>query len=53
MILSKNRIAYETYDFSLCFTFISIFVDLGFFLHFETVTNIKTWIKSQRYWRML
>ena len=26
----------------------SIFVNLGLFLHFETVTNIRTWIKSHR-----
>jgi hypothetical protein len=33
--------------------FITIFVNLGLFQHFETVTNIRTWIKSHRYWRML
>ena len=32
---------------------ITIFVNLGLFQHFETVTNIRTWIKSHRYWRML
>ena len=32
---------------------ITIFVNLGFFQHFETVTNIRTWLKSHRYWRML
>ena len=32
---------------------ITIFVMLGLFRHSETVTNIKTWIKSHRYWRML
>jgi hypothetical protein len=32
---------------------ITIFVNLGFFRHFETVTNIRTWIKSHKYWRML
>jgi hypothetical protein len=32
---------------------ITIFVNLGFVRHFETVTNIRTWIKSHRYWRML
>ena len=32
---------------------ITIFVNLGLFQHFETVTNIRTWIKSQRYWGML
>ena len=26
---------------------ITIFVNLGLFRHFETVTNIRTWIKSQ------
>jgi hypothetical protein len=31
----------------------TIFVNLGVFRHFETVTNIRTWIKSHRYWRML
>ena len=33
--------------------FIIIFVNLRFFRHFETVTNIRTWINSHRYWRML
>ena len=32
---------------------ITIFVNLGPFRHFETVTNIRTWIKSHRFWRML
>ena len=32
---------------------ITIFVNLRFFWHFETVTNIRTWIKSHKYWRML
>jgi hypothetical protein len=32
---------------------ITIFVNLGFFWHFETVTNIRTWIISHKYWRML
>jgi hypothetical protein len=32
---------------------ITIFVNLGLFRHFETVTNIRAWIKSHRYWRML
>jgi hypothetical protein len=32
---------------------ITIFINLGLFRHFETVTNIRTWIKSHRYWRML
>ena len=32
---------------------ITIFVNLGLFQHFETITNIRTWIKSHRYWRML
>ena len=34
-------------------THITIFVNLGFSWHFETVTNIRTWIKSHKYWRML
>ena len=34
-------------------TVITIFVNLGFFWHFETVTNIRTWINSHKYWRML
>ena len=29
---------------------ITIFVNLGLFRHFETVTNIRTWIKSHMYW---
>ena len=33
--------------------FIIIFINLGFFGRFETVTNIRTWIKSHRCWRML
>ena len=32
---------------------ITIFVNLGLFRHFETITNIRTWIKSHRYWKML
>ena len=32
---------------------ITIFVNLGLFWHFETVTNIRTWIESHKYWRML
>ena len=32
---------------------ITIFVNLGLFRHFETVTYIRTWIKSHKYWRML
>ena len=32
---------------------ITIFVNLGLFRHFETVANIKAWIKSHRYWKML
>ena len=32
---------------------ITIFVNLGFFWHFETITNIRTSIKSHIYWRML
>ena len=28
---------------------IPIFVNLGLFWHFETVTMIRTWIKSHRY----
>ena len=32
---------------------ITIFVNLGLFRHFETVTNIRTWIKSHKFWRML
>jgi hypothetical protein len=32
---------------------ITIFVNLGLFWHFETITNIRTWLKSHRYWRML
>jgi hypothetical protein len=35
------------------FVSITIFVNLGLFRHFETVTNIRTWIKWHRYWRML
>ena len=32
---------------------ITIFVNLGLFRHFETVTTIRTWIILHRYWRML
>ena len=32
---------------------ITTFVNLGLFRHFETVTNIRTWIKPHIYWRML
>ena len=31
----------------------TIFVNLGLFRHFEIVTNMRTWIKSHIYWRML
>jgi hypothetical protein len=31
---------------SFC-SWITIFVTLGLFRHFETITNIRTWIKSQ------
>ena len=31
----------------------TIFIKLGLFWHFETITNIRTRIKSHRYWRML
>ena len=33
--------------------FITILIRLGLFRHFETFRNIRTWIKSHRYWRML
>ena len=38
----------SNYDLVLYFyyTQITIFVNLGLFRHFETVTNIRTWIKS-------
>ena len=32
---------------------ITIFVNLGLLRHFETFTNIRTWIKPHIYWRML
>jgi hypothetical protein len=32
---------------------ITIFVNLELFRHFETVTKIRTWIESHKYWRML
>jgi hypothetical protein len=32
---------------------ITIFINLGLFRHFEIVTNIRTWIKSHKFWRML
>jgi hypothetical protein len=32
---------------------ITIFVNVRLFRHFEIVTNIRTWIKSHKYWRML
>jgi len=34
-------------DQSTITTNFTIFVNLGLFRHFETVTNIRTWIKSQ------
>ena len=37
----------------MSFDKITIFVNLVFFRHFETITNIRTWIKSHIYWRML
>jgi hypothetical protein len=40
-------------SFKFKLIFITIFVNLGLFRHFETVTNIRTWMKSHRYWRML
>jgi hypothetical protein len=33
--------------------YITIFVNLGRHRHFETITNIRTWIKSHKFWRML
>ena len=32
---------------------ITIFINLGLLQHFEKVTNIRTWIKSHIYWRLL
>ena len=32
---------------------ITIFINLGLFWHFEIAINIRTWIKSHKYWRML
>ena len=32
---------------------ITMFINLRLFRHFETFTNIRTWIKSHKYWRML
>ena len=40
-------------NFSSLIPKITIFVNLGLFPHFETVTIIRTWIKSHKYWRML
>jgi hypothetical protein len=39
------------YAFHHIMSFIIIFVNLGLFRHFEIITNIRTWIKSHRYWR--
>ena len=40
-------------DYIMASELITVFVNLGFFRHFETVTNIRTWIKSHKHWRML
>ena len=40
-------------DFDDILTSITIFVNLGIFRNFETVTNIRTWIESHKFWRML
>ena len=48
--VSPERSKVHCYELMLLIT---IFVNLGVFRHFETVTNIRTWIKSHIYWRML
>ena len=35
----------------ICSNINNIFINLGFFWHFETFTYIRTWIKSHKYWR--
>jgi hypothetical protein len=47
------HVHYSKVLLTITFDHITTFVNLGFFLHFETTTNIRTWIKSPRYWRML
>ena len=55
LLWGHNSMSSSNYDLVLYFyyTQITIFVNLGLFRHFETVTNIRTWIKSHWYWRML
>ena len=47
-----GSVSIPTFSFSV-YASMNIFVILGLFRHFETVTNIRTWIKSHRFWRML
>ena len=56
--LVDTPLYYGAWDFkNLIFwatiTRITIFVNLGFSRYIETIANIRTWIKSHRYWRML
>jgi hypothetical protein len=38
-----------THPFITQIAYITIFVNLGFFWHFETIIDIRTWIKSHIY----
>jgi hypothetical protein len=52
-ITIQNRM-YDKHRIMIAITIIILnFVNLGLFRHFEIVTNIRTWIKSHKYWRML
>ena len=47
------HLSFLFFSFETNETLITMFVNVEFFRHFETVTNIRTWTKSHRYWRML
>ena len=49
-LLKKIGFLYQTHGSNFCIT---IFVNLELFWHFETVTNIRTCIKSHINWTML
>jgi hypothetical protein len=43
--INSGVLHYPIYP-SIVYTIVTIFVNLGLFRHFETVTNTRTWIKN-------